>query len=300
MEKAVECWVAGFIQYLGVERRLSRHTQDAYGRDVRAWLDASRRQGHAGVTEALSRPFLLGYLADSRQHGLSPRSLARQLAGLRAFCRYLRQEGVLASDPLSDLDTPRVSPRLPHVLSIDEVDRLLRQPRLDTPRGCRDAAMLEVLYATGLRVSELVSLPMRALHLTEGWLKVRGKGGTERLVPLGEQAAAGLRAYLAGPRTQLMRGGHAAQVFVNGRGGAMTRQGFWKLLRQYARRAGILKPISPHALRHSFATHLLDRGADLRVVQQMLGHRRISTTQIYTHVLEARLRAAYQRFHPRA
>jgi integrase/recombinase XerD len=300
MEKAVERWVAGFIQYLEVERRLSRHTQEAYGRDVRAWLNASQRRGHVTVTEALSRPFLLGYLADSRQHGLSPRSLARQLAGLRAFCRYLRQEGILASDPLRDLNTPRVLPGLPHILSVDEVDCLLRQPRLDTPRGCRDAAMLEVLYATGLRVSELVSLPMRALHLTEGWVKVLGKGDTERLVPLGEQATACLRAYLAGPRTQLMRGGQAPQVFVTGRGGAMTRQGFWKLLRQYAHRAGILKPISPHGLRHSFATHLLDRGADLRVVQQMLGHRRISTTQIYTHVLEARLRAAYQRFHPRA
>jgi len=300
MEESVEHWVAEFTQYLGVERRLSLHTQRAYGRDVRAWLEASWQRGHVEMAEAFSRPSLLGFLADSRDYGLSPRSLARRLASLRAFCRYLRQEGVLRRDPLGDVDTPRVPPRLPHVLSIEEVDRLLRQPRLDTPRGCRDAAMLEVLYATGLRVSELVSLPLRALHLTEGWLKVLGKGGIERLVPLGDQAAERLRAYLAGPRAQLMRGGHSVQVFVNGRDGAMTRQGFWKLLRRYARQAGITKPISPHALRHSFATHLLDRGADLRVVQQMLGHRRISTTQIYTHVLEARLRAAYQRYHPRA
>ena len=300
MEESVGRWVAGFTQYLGVERRLSLHTQRAYGQDVRAWLDACWPRGQAEIADVLSRSSLLGFLADSREHGLSPRSLARRLAGLRAFCRYLRQEGVLTSDPLGDLDTPWVPQRLPHVLSIEEVDRLLRQPRPDTPRGCRDAAMLEVLYATGLRVSELVSLPMRALHLNEGWLKVLGKGGTERLVPLGDQAAERLRAYLAGPRARLMRGSHSIQVFVNGRGGAMTRQGFWKLVRQYARRAGITKPISPHALRHSFATHLLDQGADLRVVQQMLGHRRISTTQIYTHVLEARLRAAYQRYHPRA
>jgi integrase/recombinase XerD len=160
--------------------------------------------------------------------------------------------------------------------------------------------MLEVLYATGIRVSELVCLPMSALHLAEGWIKVRGKGGKERLIPLGEQAVAGLQAYLSGPRARLMRGQRTPYVFVNGRGQGMTRQGFWKLLRGYARQAGIGKPISPHTLRHSFATHLLERGADLRSVQQMLGHSDISTTQIYTHVLEARLRAAYQRYHPRA
>jgi integrase/recombinase XerD len=222
------------------------------------------------------------------------------MAGLRAFCRYLRQEGVLATDPLLDLESPRLPQRLPHFLSIDEVDRLLRQPRWETARGLRDAAMLETLYATGLRVSELVSLPLSALHLAEGWIKVRGKGGKERLIPLGEQAIARLHAYLAGPRERLMRGAHTTQVFVNGRGKSLTRQGFWKLLRGYARQAGITKPLSPHTLRHSFATHLLEQGADLRSVQQMLGHSDISTTQIYTHVLEARLRSAYQRYHPRA
>jgi integrase/recombinase XerD len=189
---------------------------------------------------------------------------------------------------------------LPHFLSLDEVDRLLHQPPLETPRGRRDAAMLEVLYATGLRVSELVSLPMSALHLAEGWIKVRGKGGKERLIPLGEQAVACLRAYLGGAREELMRGERSTQVFVNGRGEGLTRQACWKLLRSYARQAGIDKPMSPHILRHSFATHLLEQGADLRSVQQMLGHSDISTTQIYTHVLEARLRSAYQRYHPRA
>jgi integrase/recombinase XerD len=248
----------------------------------------------------LSRDGVLRFLAQSRACGLSPRSLARRMAGLRAFCRYLRQEGVLTVDPLLDVETPRLPQRLPHFLNLDEVDSLLRQPRLDTPRGLRDAAMLEVLYATGLRVSELVSLPMSALHLADGWIKVRGKGGKERLIPLGEQAVERLHAYLAGPRDRCMRGLRTAHVFVNGRGAGMTRQGFWKLLRGYARQAGITKPISPHTLRHSFATHLLERGADLRSVQQMLGHSDIATTQIYTHVLEARLRAAYQRYHPRA
>jgi integrase/recombinase XerD len=297
---ALERWLTGFAHYLAVERRLSLHTQRVYERDVRAWLRGLPHQGHPGATAMLSRDSVLRFLAQSRARGLSPRSLARRMAGLRAFCRYLRREGVLAVDPLLDVETPRLPRRLPRFLNVDEVDSLLRQPRTDTPRGLRDAAMLEVLYATGLRVSELVSLPMSALHLAEGWIKVRGKGGKDRLIPLGEQAVARLHAYLAGPRDRCMRGVRTAQVFVNGRGTGMTRQGFWKLLRGYARQAGITKPMSPHTLRHSFATHLLERGADLRSVQQMLGHSDISTTQIYTHVLEARLRAAYQRYHPRA
>src|SRR5919201_1879319 len=213
-EMALERWVTGFTQYLAVERRLSWHTQRAYERDVRAWLGTAGRQGITDMTAVLTRGCLLKFLDHSQTQGLSPRSLARRMASLRAFCRFLRQEGVLTTDPLFDLATPRVAPRLPRLLSVDEVDRLLRQPRLHTPRGIRDAAMLEVLYATGLRVSELVSLPMSAVHLAEGWIKVRGKGGKERLVPLGEQAVERLRAYLAGPRERLARGAHATQVFV--------------------------------------------------------------------------------------
>ena len=292
--------MTGFIHYLAVERRLSLHTQCVYERDVRAWLGGLPQHRHAEVATLLTRDGVVTFLARSQASGLSPRSLARRMAGLRAFCRYLRQEGVLAGDPLLDLQTPRPPQRLPHFLSLDEVDRLLRQPRSDMPRGLRDAAMLEVLYATGLRVSELVGLPMSALHLAEGWIKVRGKGGKERLIPLGEQALTRLQAYLTGGRERLMRGGRTVHVFVNGRGEGMTRQGFWKLLRGYAQQASITKPLSPHTLRHSFATHLLEHGADLRSVQQMLGHSDISTTQIYTHVLAARLRAAYQRYHPRA
>jgi integrase/recombinase XerD len=297
---SLERWVTGFTHYLAVERRLSLHTQRVYERDVRAWLGAVPQRRNAEVATLLTRDGVVKFLARSRASGLSPRSLARRMASLRAFCRYLKQEGVLAVDPLLDLQTPRPPQRLPHFLSLDEVERLLRRPHLDRPRGLRDAAMLEVLYATGLRVSELVALPMSALHLAEGWIKVRGKGGKERLIPLGEQAVTRLQAYLTGGRERLMRGGRTVQVFVNGRGEGMTRQGFWKLLRGYAQQAGVTKPLSPHILRHSFATHLLEHGADLRSVQQMLGHSDISTTQIYTHVLEARLRAAYQRYHPRA
>jgi integrase/recombinase XerD len=297
---ALERWVTGFTHYLAIERRLSLHTQRVYERDVRAWLRVLPKCGNAEVSALLTRDNVVMFLAQSRASGLSPRSVARRMAGLRAFCRYLKEEEVLAVDPLQDLETPRLPQHLPYFLSLDDVDCLLRQPRLDTPRGLRDAAMLEVLYATGLRVSELVSLPMSALHLTEGWIKVHGKGGKERLIPLGEQAVACLQTYLRSAREHLMRGGRTTRVFVNGRGEGMTRQGFWKLLRTYARQAGLTKPMSPHTLRHSFATHLLEHGADLRSVQQMLGHRDISTTQIYTHVLEARLRAAYQRYHPRA
>jgi integrase/recombinase XerD len=297
---SLERWVTGFSHYLAVERRLSLHTQRVYERDVRTWWRMLPQHGNVEVSALLTRDNVVKFLAQSRASGLSPRSVARRLAGLRAFARYLKQEEVLAVDPLLDLQTPRLPQRLPHYLSIEEVDRLLRQPRMDTPRGLRDAAMLETLYATGLRVSELVLLPLSALHLAEGWIKVRGKGGKERLIPLGEQAVACIQAYLVGAREVLMRGGRTTQVFVNGRGQGMTRQGFWKLLRTYARQAGITKPMSPHTLRHSFATHLLEQGADLRSVQQMLGHSDISTTQIYTHVLEARLRSAYQRYHPRA
>jgi integrase/recombinase XerD len=297
---SLERWVPGFTQYLTVERRLSLHTQGVYARDVRACLRTLPASPNGEAAVPLTREAILKFLEQSRMSGLSPRSLARRMASLRAFCRYLRQEGVLATDPLLDLETPRPPSRLPNFLSLEEVDCLLRQPRLDIARGIRDAAMLEVLYATGLRVSELVSLPMSALHLVEGWIKVRGKGGKERLIPLGEQAITRLQAYLMASREPLRRGASTRHVFLNGRGEGLTRQGCWKLLRNYARRAGITKPISPHTLRHSFATHLLERGADLRSVQQMLGHSDISTTQIYTHVLEARLRAAYQRYHPRA
>jgi integrase/recombinase XerD len=297
---SLERWVSGFTHYLAVERRVSLHTQRVYERDVRAWLQTLPQRSGVEVTALLTRDNVVKFLAQSRAAGLSPRSVARRMAGLRAFCRYLKQEEVLPVDPLLDLQTPRLPQRLPHFLSLDEVDSLLRQPCLETPRGRRDAALLEVLYATGLRVSELVSLPLSALHLAEGWIKVRGKGGKERLIPLGEQAVACIRAYLEGAREELMRGGRSPQVFVNGRGEGLTRQACWKLLRRYARQAGIGKPMSPHTLRHSFATHLLEQGADLRSVQQMLGHSDISTTQIYTHVLEARLRSAYQRYHPRA
>lgn len=297
---SLEQWVVEFAQYLAVERRLSPHTQRAYQRDALAFVRSARQGGTDASADVLTRDRILTFLAHNRDRGHSPRSIARHLASLRAFVRFLRQEGHLTTDPMVGLETPRVPQHLPRFLSVPEVNRLLLQPRRDSPRGVRDAAMLEVLYATGLRVSELVSLPMNALHLAEGWIKVRGKGGKERLVPLGEHAMEGLRIYLAGPRAVLVRGVRTTYVFANSRGGPMTRQGFWKLLRGYAQRAGISMPLSPHALRHSFATHLLEGGADLRSVQQMLGHTDISTTQIYTHVLQARLQSAYQRYHPRA
>jgi integrase/recombinase XerD len=298
---AIEQLVAGFGDYLAVERRLSLHTQRVYERDVRAWLRALPQHDHSEVAEMLTREGALQFLEDSRARGLSPRSLARRMAGMRAFCRYLRQEGVLAIDPLLDLGTPRAPRPLPRTLSQQDIDKLLQQPSRTSPRGLRNLAMLEVLYATGLRVSELVSLPMSALHLMDGWLKIRGKGSRERPVPIGEPAIAALKVYLGGPRAALL-GKHkpGPYVFLSNRGTAMTRQGFWKLLRGYIEKAGIITPASPHTLRHSFSTHLLEGGADILSISRMLGHRDLSTTEIYAHVAPSHLWEAYKRYHPRA
>jgi integrase/recombinase XerD len=203
-------------------------------------------------------------------------------------------------DPTEDLDTPRWGRKLPTFLSLDEVERLLEAPQPSTVAGARDRAMLEVLYACGLRVSELCGLKAEDLQLSAGYLVARGKGSKERVVPLGSKAAAAVKEYLAGPRAALLKGRPSRALFVTPRGGPFTRVGFWKLLRRYALKAGIRRPISPHKLRHSFATHLLERGADLRAVQAMLGHADLATTQVYTHVNAARLRAVYDQHHPRS
>jgi integrase/recombinase XerD len=219
---------------------------------------------------------------------------------VRGFFAYLLAEGVLAEDPSAHLDSPRVWRSLPKVLSFAEVEALLAAPDRSDPRGSRNAAMLEVLYATGLRVSELVQLRLGDLHLDAGYLRCWGKGSKERVVPLGSEADAALQSYLAEGRPALLQGKRTDYLFVNPRGGAMTRQGFWKVIKNYGKQAGIKTALSPHVVRHSFATHLLENGADLRAVQIMLGHADISTTQIYTHVNRERLRRIYDDFHPRA
>jgi integrase/recombinase XerD len=287
-----------FLTHLAVERRLSPHTVDAYGRDL--GLLARFAAARALAPARLERQTLEQFVRQLMGEGRSPRSVARLVACLRSYYRHLARTGRITASPADDLQAPRTIKALPKFLSPQEVDTLLEVPDVATPRGVRDRAILEVLYATGLRVSELVSLKPQDVNLNEGYLTVFGKGRKERMVPLGEEAASWVRRYLKDARPALTGPRAATRLFVNARGGrAITRVGIWKILRAHARGAGLSTRLSPHVLRHSFATHLLERGADLRAIQAMLGHADLSTTEIYTHVLNARLRTLYDRFHPR-
>jgi integrase/recombinase XerD len=290
--------IDAYLDHLRVERRLAELTLESYARDLRAL--SAYAAGAERPLDALDRHALEAFVREQITRGLSPRSVARTVAAVRGFYRFLVLDRRLAKNPADDLRPPRAWPALPKCLSIDEVDQLITQPDVTTPRGLRDRAMIELLYATGLRVSELVAVRQADLHLAEHYMTCVGKGNKERLVPIGEQASDWLRQYQSRGRGALLKGRSTPRVFVNARGGSLSRVGFWKLLKQYGLRAGLPRSLSPHVLRHSFATHLLERGADLRAIQMMLGHADLSTTQIYTHVLEARLRTVYDRFHPRA
>jgi integrase/recombinase XerD len=291
--------IVRYLRHLEVERRAATNTLDAYRRDL-ARLDAFAADRGVAV-DAVTRQDLEALVRDTMAAGLSPTSSARLVATLRGFYRFLRLTGAVAVNPADDLRAPRVFASLPRFLSAEDVDALLAAPDVATPKGLRDRALIEVLYATGLRVSELVGLRITDVRLDEGYLQCLGKGSKQRLVPLGDVAIEWVRRYLDGSRPQLAKGRPSPWLFVNARGGKrLSRLGFWKLLKEYGRRAGVRTHLSPHVLRHSFATHLLERGADLRAIQAMLGHADLSTTQIYTHVLEARLRQVYDRFHPRA
>jgi integrase/recombinase XerD len=287
-----------YISYLRDVRRMSPNTVESYARDLAAlggFADARKT-----TVEALSRRDLEAFVRSLMTQGLSPRSVARSVACVRGFYRFLTLERKLAESPAADLKAPRAWPALPKFLDLDEVDRLLAQPDVSTPRGLRDKSLVEVLYASGMRVSELVAVKPGDLRLDEGYLTCVGKGDKERIVPVGDSATGWLRRYIHDGRPALLRKRSSPWLFVNARdGGPLSRVGVWKVLKTYGITAGITREISPHVLRHSFATHLLDRGADLRAIQVMLGHADLSTTQIYTHVLEARLRAVYDKFHPR-
>ncbi|MHB8875427.1 MAG: site-specific tyrosine recombinase XerD [Myxococcaceae bacterium] len=287
-----------FISYLRAERGVSGKTVEAYAADLTVYFQDLAK---GGVTEPskVTGELVLSHLASLGRRGLSRRSQARHLAAVRGFHRFLQSEKLADADPTEDLDTPRSPRKLPGYLGLEEVEQLLSAPDPKNAEGQRDAAMLELLYATGLRVSELVNLPVNDVHLEAGYLVAFGKGQKERLVPVGGKAVARVREYLEGARSELLHGRESRALFVTCRGGPYTRMGFWKLLRRYALKAGIRKPISPHKLRHSFATHLVERGADLRAVQAMLGHADLSTTQIYTHVNRAHLHAVYDKHHPR-
>jgi len=277
---------------------MSPNTVESYARDLASLAAYAERVGRP--IDALQRADLEAFVRHLQSAGQSPRSAARAVASVRGLYRFLLLEKAVASDPAEDLRAPRAWPALPKYLDLEEVDRLLAQPDVSTPRGIRDKALIEVLYATGLRVTELLSLKPGDVSLDAGYLTCVGKGDKQRIVPFGTVAAEWIGRYLREGRPPLLKGRKSAWLFVNAKaGGRLSRVGFWKILKEYGIKAGISREISPHVLRHSFATHLLDRGADLRAIQMMLGHADLSTTQIYTHVLEARLRAAYDRFHPR-
>ncbi len=290
--------IRAFLDWAGIERGLAKNTLEAYGRDLAGFAAWAGRRNIV-TPAAVRRTDIQGYLRDLRLRGLSPRSVARYLATLRVFFRFLKQEGRTVEDPTAEIEGPRVERALPRALPAGQVLKLLAAPDVATPGGARDAAMLEILYATGLRVSELVGLRLEDLHLEEGFLICRGKGSKERVVPIGSEAKQRVSLYLAGPRQAILKSRSSIYLFVQNRGGGLTRQAMWKRVKSYAAAAGIRASLSPHVLRHSFATHLLENGADLRVVQQMLGHADISTTQIYTQVNRERLRRVYSRHHPR-
>jgi integrase/recombinase XerD len=290
--------VEAYLDHLRVERRLAGHTLESYARDLSAL--AAYAAGAGTSIESLDRQALEAFVREQRGRGLAPRSVARGVAAVRGFFRFLVLDRRLESSPADDLRPPRAWPALPSFLSIAEVDTLIAQPDTSTTLGLRDRAMIELLYATGLRVSELVGVRLADLHLDDHYMTCIGKGSKERLIPIGEQATDWIRTYSAQARRALLKGRASPRLFLNARGGPLTRVGFWKILKQHGLKAGLPRTLSPHVLRHSFATHLLERGADLRAIQLMLGHADLSTTQIYTHVLATRLRTVYDRFHPRA
>jgi integrase/recombinase XerD len=291
--------VDDYLDHLRLERRLSDHTTESYARDL---AELGRfAAGRERALESLSRRDLEAHVRKLMGEGRSPRSVARMVACIRGFYKFLARHNHVGANPADDLEAPRAWKVLPKFLDVEDVDRLIEAPDVGTAAGLRDRALIELLYATGLRVSELVNLRSQDLHLNEGYLTTTGKGRKQRIVPLGESAAAWVRKYIKEGRPALLGKRAAQKLFVNARGGTgLTRVGFWKILKGHARKAGLAARVSPHVLRHSFATHLLERGADLRAIQLMLGHADLSTTQIYTHILDARMRAIYDKYHPRA
>ena len=287
-----------YLNYVLIEKGLSEKTLESYSNDLVRYREFLQENGIHRISDT-DTPLILKHLIALRDAGLGPRSRARHLVSIRGFYRFAVREKALKHDPAGLIDLPKTSLRLPDVLSIDEVDSLLGTPDTGKPIGARDAAMLELLYAAGLRVSELVNLKLQDVNLEAGFVRVLGKGSKERLVPIGLQAQKKIDFYIETSRKILLKNFISPYLFVARAGKPITRQGFWKLLRRYAARAHLTKQISPHSLRHSFATHLLEGGADLRAVQIMLGHVDISTTQIYTHVTRKHLKDLHERFHPR-
>jgi integrase/recombinase XerD len=295
----VEAEIRSFLSYLRVERALSQNTIDAYRRDLAEFAGYTAKKGLQKPAQ-VKRGDLVDFLGTLYARKLDARSVARHLVSLRQFFRFLLADELTQDDPAISVESPKFRQSLPEFLSVEEVERLLTQPDVSTAVGLRDKAMIELLYSAGLRVSELCSLAVDDLHLDAGSLRCVGKGNKERLVPVGRRALAVIQQYLKKARPEILGERNSRYLFVNRNANKLDRIGFWKLLGRYGRKAGLRKSLKPHMLRHSFATHLLDRGGDLRSVQLMLGHSDISTTQIYTHVVEERLKKVYKAHHPRA
>ncbi len=288
-----------FIHFLSVERGLAENTLSSYRRDLLTFIEFLKSKKINSFQE-ISRADLSDYLFMLRTKGRAPSTISRNLASIRTFCQFMIKEGFINNDPSSELESPKQVKKLPDVLSFSEVEILLNQPDNGCPRGLRDRAMIEMLYATGIRVSELIDLDRTHADINNGYILCVGKGNKERIIPLGSIAIKVLKEYLENVRPNLIKNESETALFVNHHGRRLTRQGFWKIIKKYATKAGVSKSITPHTLRHSFATHLLENGADLRSVQEMLGHSDISTTQIYTQITKKKLKSIYSKTHPRA
>lgn len=288
-----------FLTYLTIEKGLSKNTLESYGRDVRKFL-LFLEEGQIKTIQEIKYENILDFLSHFKKQGFSDTTTVRTIVSIKQFFKYLLLEKIIKEDPTSQIRTPKMKKSIPGVISLEDVERVLASPNESTPEGIRDLAMLEVLYATGIRVSELIWLKLNEVNFEMGFVIVYGKGSKERIVPIGKQAQEKLRTYMELSRPLLLKSRDSKELFVTRRAKAMTRQGFWKLIKNYALKAGITKHISPHTMRHSFATHLLERGADLRTIQIMLGHSDISTTQIYTHVENERLKEIHKKYHPRS
>lgn len=287
-----------FLNYLSVERGLAQNTIVSYQRDLNSYIDFLRVRS-IDVLSRVTKDDIRNFMLYQKDKGLATNSIARHLAAIKVFHRFLVRERILKTDPSSLIDSPRLWKKIPEILTENEVDALLNQPDVRDKQGIRDKAILEIFYATGMRVSEAVNLKVDDLNLDIGFLRCIGKGNKERVIPLGKKAISSLKRYLEISRPRLLKNKASEFLFLNRFGKKISRQSLWKIIKKYARQARIKKPIRPHTLRHSFATHLLERGADLRSVQEMLGHSNISTTQIYTHINKDRLKAIHRMFHPR-
>ncbi|WP_147533857.1 site-specific tyrosine recombinase XerD [Bacillus marasmi] len=289
-----------FIHFLMVEKGLAKNTLVSYERDLRSYLKYLKTVELLTDLNEVQRLQIIRFLAQLKDQGKSSKTLARHIASIRAFHQFLLREKVVERDPTVHIESPQKERSLPKVLSIQEVEKLLESPKANDHFGKRDKAMIELLYATGIRVSELIGLNLGDVHLTMGFVRCFGKGSKERIIPIGKTASLALQDYLDNGRIHFIKKQKDDALFLNHLGKRLTRQGFWKILKKLTKEAGITKELTPHTLRHSFATHLLENGADLRAVQEMLGHADISTTQIYTHVTKTRLKDVYSQFHPRA